>query len=158
MHYPTSTFLASHPFPTLCNNFLCLISTETLFSLQVASSLLLKETYVSLFILPLKFQIQSTMSTRYTIFPLHSIHSIPIQLHRLIFMDRPPIKWKNKSYYTINKIKLKKHLSWTNYIKIILYIKINSVRNLICRPFAGSMGNHYQHTTSNEMTSPSTQI
>ena len=38
------------------------------------------------------------------IFPLHSIHPIPIHLHRLVCMDRPPIRWKHKSYHTIKKI------------------------------------------------------
>jgi hypothetical protein len=50
---------------------------EMSFSLEAASSLLLIETYVSLFIPPLKFEISSTMSTRYTIFPLKIFHYIP---------------------------------------------------------------------------------
>jgi hypothetical protein len=50
---------------------------EMSFSLEDASSLLLKEIYVSLFIPPLKFEIPSTMSTKYTIFGPKFFHYIP---------------------------------------------------------------------------------
>jgi hypothetical protein len=79
------------PFPLSVTTFfvLSLWKCRSLSKLPLlSSSLLLKETYVSLFIPPLKFEIRSTMSTRYKIFAWKYFHYIPFPCSSIGYFAR----------------------------------------------------------------------